>query len=195
MTKRNPILFFFIAHRLIAYNPTMSLHIIIDGYNLIRQSAFLSAFEQLDMQKGREQLLSLLSEYKKIKHYSITVVFDGANAPPSSPRTDHFVGIGVKFSQSGESADDVIKRMATEEREQALVVSSDQEVVNFAFAQGAATISSSMFEEKMALAAYIKTDAGDEDEDAGWTPTTKKRGPRRRLSKRLRRSKTKIQKL
>ncbi|MDP7354219.1 MAG: NYN domain-containing protein [Desulfobacterales bacterium] len=195
MTKRNPILFFFIAHRLIAYNPTMSLHIIIDGYNLIRQSAFLSAFEQLDMQKGRERLLSLLSEYKKIKHYSITVVFDGANAPPSSPRTDHFVGIGVKFSQSGESADDVIKRMATEEREQALVVSSDQEVVNFAFAQGAATISSSMFEEKMALAAYIKTDAGDEDEDAGWTPTTKKRGPRRRLSKRLRRSKTKIQKL
>jgi|TARA_B100002003_G_scaffold251795_1_gene297631 hypothetical protein len=173
----------------------MSLHIIIDGYNLIRQSAFLSAFEQLDMQKGREQLLSLLSEYKKIKHYSITVVFDGANAPPSSLRTDHFVGIGVKFSQSGESADDVIKRMATEEREKALVVSSDQEVVNFAFAQGAATISSSMFEEKMALAAYIKTDAGDEDEDAGWTPTTKKRGPRRRLSKRLRRSKTKIQKL
>ncbi|MEE8415512.1 MAG: NYN domain-containing protein [Desulfobacterales bacterium] len=194
MTSRNPILFF-IAHRTIAYNPTMSLHIIIDGYNLIRQSASLSAFEQLDLQKGRERLLSLLSEYRKIKHYSITVVFDGANAPPSSRRTDHSFGIGVKFSQSGESADDVIKRMATEEGEKALVVSSDQAVANFAFAQGAATISSSMFEEKMALTAHMKTDAGDEDEGAGWTPTTKKRGPRRRLSKKLRRSNIKIQKL
>ena len=85
--------------------------------------------------------------------------------------------------------------MATEEREKALVVSSDREVADFAFAQGAATISSSMFEEKMALAAYMKTDAGDEDEDAGWTPTTKKQGPRKRLSKKLRRSNIKIQKL
>jgi len=173
----------------------MSLHIIIDGYNLIRQSASLSAFEQLDMQTGRERLLTLLLEYKKIKHYRITVVFDGANASPSSRRTDHSFGIEVKFSQSGESADDVIKRLATVEREKALVVSSDREVVDFAFAQGAATISSSMFEEKMALAGYMKTDAGGEDEDAGWTPTTKKRGPRRRLSKRLRRSKVKTQKL
>ncbi|MFQ5483724.1 MAG: NYN domain-containing protein [Desulfobacterales bacterium] len=173
----------------------MSLHIIIDGYNLIRQSASLSAFEKIDLQQGRERLLSLLSEYKKIKHYKMTVVFDGTNAPSSSRRTDHSFGIGVKFSQKGELADDVIKRMAAAERERALVVSSDREITNFASGHGAATISSSMFEEKMVLAAYLKSDAGDEDEDAGWTPTTKKHGPRRRLSKRMRRSKIKIQKL
>jgi len=57
----------------------MSFHIIIDGYNLIRQSCTLAAFDQKDLQLGREVLLDKLAAYKKIKHHKITVVFDAAN--------------------------------------------------------------------------------------------------------------------
>ncbi|MBU4258375.1 MAG: NYN domain-containing protein, partial [Proteobacteria bacterium] len=49
----------------------MSLHIIIDGYNLIRQSNTLSNLDGQDIQLGREALLKMLAEYKKIKHHKI----------------------------------------------------------------------------------------------------------------------------
>jgi len=108
----------------------MSLHIIIDGYNLIRQSGFLSAFDRQDIQIGRETLIETLAAYKRIKGHKITVVFDGANAPLFSQARDQFKGIQVRFSSSGQLADDVIKRMAATEREKALIVSSDLDVVN-----------------------------------------------------------------
>ncbi|MBU4288844.1 MAG: NYN domain-containing protein, partial [Proteobacteria bacterium] len=66
----------------------MSLHIIIDGYNLIRQSTTLSDLDRQDIQLGREALLNMLAAYKKIKRHRITVVFDGTNAHFSSQRKD-----------------------------------------------------------------------------------------------------------
>ena len=95
----------------------------------------------------------------------------------------------------GESADAVIKRMADRERERALVVSSDLEVVGFAASRGAATISSQEFEEKLKMAAYMSAkEIKNEDKDA-WVPSTKKKGPRKRLSKKKRRDRIKIRKL
>ncbi|NQT68664.1 MAG: NYN domain-containing protein, partial [Desulfobacteraceae bacterium] len=58
----------------------MSIHIIIDGYNLIRQSNFFSTIDRRDMQLGRETLIETLAAYKGIKGHKITVVFDGAQA-------------------------------------------------------------------------------------------------------------------
>ncbi|MEN8246931.1 MAG: NYN domain-containing protein [Thermodesulfobacteriota bacterium] len=58
----------------------MAVHIIIDGYNLIRQSPELSYLDRQDLQQGREALLGMLAAYKKIKHHQITVVFDGIDA-------------------------------------------------------------------------------------------------------------------
>lgn len=174
----------------------MSIHIIIDGYNLIRQSSALSVFDQEDIQMGREALLDMLSSYKRLKHHRITVVFDGINAPVFSQNRDYVKGIDIKFSRRGESADAVIKRMAEKERELALVVSSDHEVVNFAASRGAATISSPAFEEKIVIASYAPSGGFDEPEDrGGWVPTTKKKGPSKRLPKRKRRNRIKIRKL
>ena len=50
------------------------MHIIIDGYNLIRQSATFSRLDLEDMQTGREALIDALADYKKIKRHRITVV-------------------------------------------------------------------------------------------------------------------------
>jgi predicted RNA-binding protein with PIN domain len=173
----------------------MSIHIIIDGYNLIRRSSSLSTIDQQDIQLGREALLDTLSSYKRIKHHMITVVFDGAHAPPFSQHKDRVKGIKIKFSRSGETADTVVKRMAAREREKALVVSSDLDIVNFAASMGAATISSPEFEEKITMAVYMDTKGEADQNQGGWVPTTKKKGPSRRLSKRKRRNRVKIKKL
>ncbi|MBW2604557.1 MAG: NYN domain-containing protein [Deltaproteobacteria bacterium] len=173
----------------------MSIHIIIDGYNLIRQSNSFSDLDRRDIQLGREALLDTLASYQRIKRHMITVVFDGTNAPPFSQRENRVKGIKVRFSRSGETADSLIKRMASREREKALVVSSDLDIVNFAAAKGAATVSSSDFEEKIAMAVYMDTKGVEREDEGGWFPTTKKKGPSKRLSKRKRRNRIKISKL
>ena len=173
----------------------MSIHIIIDGYNLIRQSATLSKLDQQDIMLGRDALVDMLAAYRKIKPHRITVVFDGHHSPAFSETQDRRKGIAIRFSRQGESADTVIKHMAQREREKALVVSSDGEVVNAVAAYGAATISSALFEGKIGLAGQIDG-LDDEDQDRqGWKPTTKKKGPSRRLSKKQRRNRIKIKKL
>jgi len=173
----------------------MSIHIIIDGYNLIRCSSSLSTLDQQDIQLGREALLHTLAIYKKIKRHMITVVFDGTHAPFLSEHKDRVKGIKIKFSRSGETADTVIKKIAAREKEKALVVSSDRDIVDFAASRGAATISSTEFEEKIAMAVYMDTKETVDQTRDGWVPTTKKKGPRRRLSKRKRRDRVKIKKL
>jgi len=173
----------------------MSIHIIIDGYNLIRQSNSFSDLDRQDIQLGREALLETLAAYRRIKLHKITVIFDGTNAPPFSLHENQIKGIKVKFSRKGELADSLIKRMVNREREKALVVSSDLDIVNFAAAKGAATIGSSDFEEKITMAIYMDTKGLEREDEGGWVPSTIKKGPSKRLSKRKRRNRIKIKKL
>jgi hypothetical protein len=90
----------------------------------------------------------------------------------------------------------VIKKMASKEREKALIVSSDRDVVLAAASFQSATIPSAEFESRLALAEQMNSpgETGDE-EDGGWIPTTRKKGPSRRLSKRRRRNRMKVRKL
>ncbi len=173
----------------------MAIHIIIDGYNLIRRCASLSELDQVDIQAGREALIDMLAVYKKVKPHKITVVFDGIDTPSFSPNRDRVKGILVKFSHNGESADTVIKKMAQQEKEKALIVSSDLDIVNSAASRGAATISSSLFEKKLKMASYYDMKGIENEDDKAWIPTTQKKGPQKRLSKRKRRNRIKIKKL
>jgi predicted RNA-binding protein with PIN domain len=173
----------------------MSIHIIIDGYNLIRQSGYLSNLDLQDIQLGRRALVDMLAAYKKIKAHRITVVFDGTRAPRFSQQRDRQKGISILFSHNGESADAVIKKMANREKQQALVVSSDLDIVRSAESSGAATISALDFESKLTMAANMAGMEPNRDDYNGWKPTTKKKGPSRRLSKRQRQNRAKISKL
>ena len=173
----------------------MSIHIIIDGYNLIRQSPTLSPLDQQDIMLGREALVETLAAYRRIKPHRITVVFDGRNGPLFSVQRNRKKGISMRFSRRGESADDVIKRMARREREKALVVSSDREVADSAALCGAATISARQFEARIAKVADPDSLVSEDDISSGWAPTTKKKGPSRKLPRRQRRNRIKIKKL
>ena len=86
--------------------------------------------------------------------------------------------------------------MARKERQKALVVSSDRDIIRSATACGAATIRSDDFENKIVTALYANgNEISDDDADVGWKPTTRKKGPSRRQPKRQRRNKGKIRKL
>jgi hypothetical protein len=173
----------------------MSLHIIIDGYNLVRRSEELSRLDRADITRGREALIEKLAAYRRLKPHRITVVFDGTGAPAHSPPRDRVKGIGILFSRGGESADAVIARMARQERATALVVSSDLAVVRSAQACGAAVVDSGEFEARLAMASELEgSDPGDEA-PRGRRVSTRKKGEGRRLPKRLRRNRLRTAKL
>ena len=174
----------------------MALYIIIDGYNLIRQSKKFRDFDLQDIQFGREALIDSLASYKRIKGHRIIVIFDGTGAGTFSQTKDQIKGIDIRFSRNGEQADAVIKQLASRFREKALVVTSDRDIADFAALKGATAISSGEFEERLDMADYFTTKCMDDiQEDVGWNPTTKKKGPQRRLSKKDRRRKIKLRKL
>ena len=173
------------------------MHIVIDGYNLICQSKRFDRIRQIDLQASREALIDALSVYKRVKPYKITVIFDGSMAAAELPRRDREKGIQVRYSSPGELADNVIKRMALH-TENLLVVTSDNDIVGFVQAQGAATISTREFEKRRAMAGFT-ADFGmrknTTEEAEPWRPTTKKKGPARRQPKQLRKLRRKLDKL
>jgi predicted RNA-binding protein with PIN domain len=179
----------------------MALHLIIDGYNLIRTSPSLSRPSAQDLDMGREALLTRLASYRRIKHKPITVVFDAAYGSPLSRKNDVFQGIKVVYSPAGTSADRVISRMAGEMGSQALVVTSDRALSAAVERAGATAIPSQEFEDRMEMAFYMDF-KGDLSEDEDGSPdrnsarqTTRKKGPSRRLPKSERRRRAKLKKV
>jgi predicted RNA-binding protein with PIN domain len=175
----------------------VSLHIVIDGYNLIRQSRQFSALDRQDLQSGREALVEALAAYKKIKGYTITVVFDGAQAPSHMHRRDFLKGIELRYSNPRELADTVIKRLAARDRQKLLVVTSDSDIVRYAQSMGAAVIPSAEFEERLIMASQMDLNRIEPlpEHSEGWPATTRKKGPSRRLPKRKRRMDKRISRL
>ena len=176
----------------------MAVRIVIDGYNLIKQSHELSRLDHLDIEKGRHGLLNKLAAYKKIKRHRITVVFDGCKGGGFTQERTKEKGIDIVFSKQGEEADDVIKRIVAIERENVLVVTSDREIAEFSEKRGAAVVPSGEFEMKMELAVFSEDKGEDEtlyDESLDRPIHTKKKGPSKRLSRSKRRYNTKIRKL
>jgi hypothetical protein len=172
------------------------MHIVVDGYNLIRQSAHFKLIDRQNMQAGRQALIDALAAYKKVKAFSITVVFDGSHAPLGMTRRDRVQGIELHYSEPGELADAVIKRMASQQRQKLTVVSSDREVADYAARMGAAVISAVEFEQRLMMARMMDQKGTEEDKlSDGWHPTTRKSGPAKRLPKRQRNMQRKVSKL
>lgn len=170
----------------------MATHIVIDGYNLIRQSPTLSGIDASNMQKGREALIDRLASYKKVKGYTITVVFDGWGSDYLSESREKIRGINVIYSRAGETADEVIKRISSNLKEGGIVITADNDLAGFARRQGAAIIEPRVFEERMQMAAISEIKGGEEDYDYS---KRDKKGPSKRLPKAERKSMEKLKKL
>ncbi len=172
----------------------MSLHLIIDGYNLIRQSPWLSLLDARDLEAGREALLETLTDYRRRRpQHKITVVFDGWQGGALQESRDLCQGVGVIYSRRGERADEVIKRFLTREGRKVVMVSSDRELQDFAEKVGATWVAAGQFEIQFLRDART---AGEEDREAPPAPRgSAKKGPARRLKKSLRQKKDRLRKL
>jgi len=176
----------------------MAVHVVIDGYNLIRQSPALSAQEELSLELGRDALLERLRQYKRVRSHRITVVFDAANKPNLAEERSQQKGIRIIYSRQGETADTVIKRICRNQGEKVLLVTADRELASYAEARGSVAIDSEDFEARMEMALYLDAKGVEEEnEEERWHPHkgTRKKGPAKRLSKRARRRRQKRRKL
>ncbi len=173
----------------------MALNLIIDGYNLIRQSPYLQEIDARELEAGREALLASLALYRQSRPgHKITVVFDGWDQGGWKESRDRRAGMTIIYSRRGEKADEVIKRLLEKERSRAIVVSSDRELQDYADRVGAAWISAPQFE-----ASHLRGAAGPgpaaEAEEAEYLPRPSKKGPAHRAPKRQRQRQQRLKKL
>ncbi|MFB0505509.1 MAG: NYN domain-containing protein [Thermodesulfobacteriota bacterium] len=175
----------------------MAIRLIVDGYNLIRQSPSLREVESRNLQMGRETLIHHLAAYKRARGHEITVVFDGWRSGNLTQNQQWQRGILVVYSRRDERADEVIKRMAKRFGHGAVIVTSDREVAHFAETVGATAISSEEFEGRMGMAVVMEERVMDPEEAGGEIRRkgTKKKGPTKRPPKSRRRAIERLKKL
>lgn len=163
----------------------MGLHLIIDGYNVIRQSPELLRYEKEELEKGRAMLLKKLIAYQRVKPHAITVIFDGWREGDFFEHREREGGIKVIFSRRGEKADEVIKRtIAQGKGELVVVVTSDRELGYACAAKGCAVVSAKEFLARMELACCPSLSEKLIEEDSlTRLKGTKKKGPAKKLSK------------
>lgn len=178
------------------------MHILIDGYNLIRQSETFRRFERVSLEAGRNALLRSLDAYRKRTGRRVTVVFDAREGGFLREERDRCGGIDCLYSRKGETADDLIKRMVEERKEEFVVVTSDRAIAEFALRRGVAAIASPVFESRLLQAgaepdgeARFGKDEPEADERDPDQPGAKKKGPSHRLSKRQRTTRSIFKKL
>lgn len=176
------------------------MHIIVDGYNLIRQSDHLRPFDRRSLEEGRKALIQFLAPYRKGRPHAITIVFDAWDAGGPLEERDTRAGIDIIYSRRGKKADDVIKEMVGRRGgAEIMVVTSDRDVADHAVHRGAAAISSPEFEKiiiRFCTGEFAPSSAElGSDEDETSLRGTKKKGPSRKLSRSVKEFHKRLQKL
>jgi predicted RNA-binding protein with PIN domain len=159
---------------------------LLDGYNVIRRDPDLRAHEAESLEAGRTALLALLARVAARVSDAFTVVFDGARRAGGAPSAGR---VQVLFSRPPETADDVLRRLATTLREGAIVVTSDRAVQDSARRAGAVVVDAEAFVEA-ALGPGAAADEADEDDDS-----RPRRGPSHRPSREARAARRALRRL
>ena len=124
----------------------MALHYIVDGYNVIKKTAFLNHKKLKD---ARDALLSFIDKYRPHGSYKnqITVVFDGREGVFNFNQNCDF---SVIFSKK-ESADSCIKSLVDKASNprNITVVSDDKDIVFYCRAQGSGVLAVDDFVKKV----------------------------------------------
>jgi len=111
--------------------------LIIDGYNVMGTL-------HRDLRAQREKFLRELLQYQHRRGHHITVVFDAAGGVHHELQRQVHGALEVLYSRSNESADAVIKRLL-QKHPGAILVSSDRELVAWAWAHQAVPVPAEAF--------------------------------------------------
>lgn len=174
------------------------MHIIIDGYNLIRQSETLRRHERQSLEAGRRALIHRVALYRTYRDHRVTIIFDGRESDSPEEERDVQNGILIIYSRRGETADDVIKRLVLKKEEETIVVTSDRNLADYISRRGGIAVPSADFETRIeAVRTPAPVSGRDEDEQdgAGSAKGARKKGPPRRMSRREKAALARIKKL
>jgi predicted RNA-binding protein with PIN domain len=127
-----------------------SQRVIVDGYNLMHQMPDVVRQLDADAELARSLLVRKLGEYRALHNVRVTVVFDGRG--PSQLRGAKPSGVEVVYSRAPQTADDVIKRMLSVEKNPraCTVVTSDRSIAVHVRDFGARVASSAEFARELA---------------------------------------------
>lgn len=151
----------------------MPSHLVIDAYNYIMRTALAGA----DIETSRDMLLDQLVEYRRQKVVRVTAVFDAARGIHLARSRTNYKGVEVIYSGQNESADDVILEMIRSRPAGLVVVSSDRALIDEAKRRG------------VSFMVPARLEAALHGEDAEGQPReAERKGPSRRLPKKVRRS-------
>jgi uncharacterized protein len=163
------------------------MEIIIDGYNLIGCDAGLTG----NLEHKRNWLVQELASYHRVKDHDITVVFDGWRSGSVNQVEQKRDGVAIVYSRLGEKADDVIIGLARKRGSGCVVVTSDREVRNAVERFGVVTLYAGQFSAMLHHQAESFDDTQPEHQDR----QGRKKGNPRRLSKKERKRREKLEKL
>jgi predicted RNA-binding protein with PIN domain len=90
-------------------------------------------------------IIDTLIEYRKKKGHDITIVFDGWKSGEGKENKSMTGGITLVYSRIGDKADAVIKRTISSIRREWIVVTSDRDIADHAWASGSVPVSSEDF--------------------------------------------------
>jgi predicted RNA-binding protein with PIN domain len=88
------------------------VRILVDGYSLLHNWPELAPGKARFSATAREELIHRLTLYRDAIGTPITIVFDGAGAPAGTPPAHSTPELEIIYSGAGQTADDVIERVA-----------------------------------------------------------------------------------
>jgi|SRR6185312_52477 predicted RNA-binding protein with PIN domain len=88
------------------------VRILVDGYSLLHNWPELAPGKARHSAAARDELVRVLTQYRDAIATPITVVFDGAGAPAGTPKAETSPELEIIYSKAGQTADDVIERVA-----------------------------------------------------------------------------------
>ncbi|MEY9843564.1 NYN domain-containing protein [Streptacidiphilus sp. MAP5-3] len=117
------------------------VHLLVDGYNVTK-----TGWPGMALDRQRQQLLRGLGLLAAQTGAEITCVFDGQDLDGPIPMAPPPRGVRVLFSRTGETADELIRRLVRAEPEgrPVVVVSTDREVADGVRKSGARPVPSTM---------------------------------------------------
>jgi predicted RNA-binding protein with PIN domain len=88
------------------------VRILVDGYSLLHNWPELAPGKPRYSAAARDELIRQLTHYRDATGTPITIVFDGTRAPAGTPKPISSPELEILYSPAGQTADDVIERVA-----------------------------------------------------------------------------------
>ncbi len=97
------------------------------------------------MEQARNSLIELLIRYNNHKNHEITVIFDAYKSGDKEEKISFIGGVKVIYTKLGETADDAIKKIITQERREWAVITSDKDISRHAWSVNSVPVPSDIF--------------------------------------------------